>query len=109
MIKQIATPQPNCHQSAHTDQSKTIGKLDSMLRHFAHGKRLNRFEAERLGDHCLHTTISDLQIRHLIRFNRTWVKVPNRFGSKTRVMSYWLDGEDLARANQIISVGGQHK
>ena len=55
-----------------------------MLSTFAAGARLHRFDAEHLGDHCLHTSVSDLQLKHGIRFEREWVKVQNRFGGETR-------------------------
>lgn len=87
-------------------QSTTIkpGKLNNMLRHFARGARLHRFSAERIGDHCLPTSVSDLQITHSITFSRERVKVPNRFGSETSVCEYWLEGDQLLRARQIVGV-----
>jgi len=75
-----------------------LGKEDSMLLHFAKGKTLNRFQAEPLGDHCLHTTISDLQRKYPINFDRQTIKVPNRFGTLTSVKEYWLEDENLRKA-----------
>jgi hypothetical protein len=80
------------------------GKLASMLYRFAEGKKYHRFSAERVGDHCLPTTISDLQKKHSIYFERKFVKVPNRFGSKTPVMLYWLEGDSLVKACLINSL-----
>ena len=82
------------------------GKLKTMLRRFAMGARLHRFEAELLGDHVLPTTISTLQRQYDIIFNRNWVKVPNRFGSETSVKEYWLDGEERIKAQIILQSGG---
>lgn len=54
-------------------------------------RSLNRFEAERLGDHCLNTTISELRkdghniLSHL-------EQVETRFGRKTRCKRYYLAG-----------------
>jgi len=76
-----------------------------MLARFAQGMSFNRFEAERVGDHCLHTTISDLQRKHGIEFHREWEVVPNRFGSKTRIRRYWLAGAHLQRAREIAGWG----
>lgn len=81
-----------------------LGKLDYMLLRFAHGDRLHRFQAERIGDHCVHTTVSDIQIKHGIKFSRRRVKVPNRFGKKTSVCEYWLEGNDLLRARVIAGL-----
>ncbi len=65
-----------------TQQTKmeTIGKV-LMVR------PLNRFEAERIGDHCLNTTISDLS-KQGWEFDREWETVPNRWGGETRVKRY---------------------
>lgn len=83
---------------------KKLGKLDSMLERFVKSQALNRFSAERVGDHCLPTTISGLQIRYGLKFSREWTKVPNRFGTVTSVMSYWLEGADqLERASAIVN------
>ncbi len=86
------------------NKEKTPGKLITMLKAFAGGQKLHRFQAERLGDHCLHTTVSDLQIKHQITFSREWTKVPNRFRSITHVKNYWLDGENLERARVILGI-----
>ena len=79
-----------------------LGKEESMLTHFAEGKRLHRFSAELLADHCLPTTISDLQRKHAISFTREWVEVQNRFNRPTRVKLYYLQGENLAKAQDIV-------
>ncbi len=79
-----------------------LGKLERMLSVFASGQRLHRFTAEKIADHCLPTTISDLQARHSLSFSRDWLSVPNRFGTETRVRVYWLEGDNLERAQAII-------
>lgn len=43
------------------------------------GQSLNRFEAEHLGDHCLHSTISTLRDKGY-KFHDEWEWVPTRFG-----------------------------
>jgi len=88
-----------------TDRKKK-GKLDSILEVFATGERLHRFQAEKLGDHVLNTTVSDLQKRNGVHFKRREVKVPNRFGEKTRVKEYWLEGEHLEKARKITGLDG---
>lgn len=51
------------------------------------GRSLNRFEAEKLGDHVLPSTIACLRAKgHLIL--ATWEKVPTRFGIGVRVRRY---------------------
>jgi len=52
---------------------------------------LNRFEAERIGDHCLHSTVAVLRGKgYLIRDD--WETVPTRFGI-TKVKRYFLLAE----------------
>lgn len=75
-----------------------------MFRLFATGLRLHRFAAELHADHVLPTTITDLQKRYGVTFARTWTKVRNRFGTDTRVMLYWLEGDDLKKARQLIGL-----
>ena len=52
-------------------------------------RSLNRFEAERLGDHCLPSTVSSLRSEgHVIHAHDE--QVPTRFGRPVRVKRYWL-------------------
>lgn len=51
-------------------------------------RSLNRFEAERIGDHCLHSTISDLRNDGHNIFSQ-WEVVETRF-KPTRVKRYFL-------------------
>jgi hypothetical protein len=80
------------------------GKLASMFYRFARGERHHRFSAEVVGDHCLPTTISDLQKKHTIYFERKFIRVPNRFGSMTPVKLYWLEGDSLIRARLLAGL-----
>lgn len=89
----------NSHEN-HT--SKQIGKQERMLWHFAAGGRIHRFQAEKLGDHCLPSTISSLQRKYRIHFRRKLITVTNRYDTETRVALYWLEGEDLERARTVI-------
>lgn len=85
-------------------QNDKLGKELSMLKRFAEGAKLHRFQAEPLGDHCLHTTVSDLQINCGIKFSRHRVSVRNRFGGRTSVCEYWLEGDDLSKARKILGM-----
>lgn len=105
MKNEKATPiESSRKQSSANNKAKEPGKERSMLMRFASGERHHRFSAERLGDHCLPTTISDLQRTHGLYFSRQRVKTRNRFGSTTPVMRYWLEGTDLARARKIVGL-----
>lgn len=91
----ITNKQINDSKTAH---HKEYGQL---LR-FIDGVSMNRFEAERLGDHCLHTTVSDLQRRYGIRFCRKRERVPTRFGKPVTVCRYWLDGDTRAKLAYLL-------
>ncbi|MEP1446267.1 MAG: hypothetical protein ABJK37_09185 [Paraglaciecola sp.] len=97
-------PRVNAIYTNSKSTPRQLTKLDSMLLRFANGQKLNRFDAERIGDHCLPSTVSDLQKRNALTFCRKLVKVPNRFGSRTSVMMYWLEGESLLIARKIIKL-----
>jgi len=79
-------------------------KLDTIRRVLCEGVSLNRFEAERYGDHCLNSTIAELKNRQQLAILSEWETVPNRFGDPVRVKRYWLelDGQD----NQGSGPGG---
>ena len=89
-----------------SSNTKPAGKLNEMFIRFANGDAYHRFTAESIGDHCLPTTISDLQKRHQISFSRRMIKVPNRFGGMTCVKLYWLEGDHLERAKKLTGLGG---
>lgn len=76
-------------------------KSFTLLRHFASGLSLHRFQAERLGDHVLPSSISDLSKRFGIEFIRRSISVPNNYGGRSSVMEYWLEGECLDKAKSI--------
>jgi hypothetical protein len=59
--------------------------------------KVTRFDAERIGDHCFNSTISEItNIDHII-VDRIPTKRPTRFGS-TDCKEYWLQGRALEAA-----------
>ena len=83
-------------------------KIAAILRVFVRPLSLNRFEAERHHDHCLHTTVATLE-GYGITIGREWEKVPCLRGRKvTRCKRYWLDNtpENLLAANNLLAVWG---
>lgn len=83
-------------------------KLASMLSHFVSGMTLNRFDAERHFDHCLHSTVSSLE-GYGLAFDRRWETVPCVRGTKrTRCKRYWLNkaAENIARARELLKKWG---
>lgn len=77
-------------------------KKFNIIQHLLKGFSLNRFEAEKLGDHCLHSTISSLSKDLEIEILREWEKVPNRFGGTTKVKRYWLSEADIIKVQSLI-------
>jgi hypothetical protein len=62
-------------------------KENMILAIMTSGGSLNRFDAERLGDHVLPTTIAVLR-RKGHCFHDEWETVPTRFGKTARVKRY---------------------
>jgi len=66
-----------------------ISKIDRVLQALHEPDGLNRFEAERLGDHTLNSTIASLRARG-VRIDSCWEVVPTRYTERgVRVMRYW--------------------
>lgn len=83
-IKGAAPDQENapskCFKQENTKESRILKELRG-------GCSLNRFEAERLGDHCLHSTIATLRSKGY-SFYDEWERVPTRFNKEVRVKRY---------------------
>ena len=76
-------------------------KEKTILKHFLKGESLNRFEAEQLGDHCLHSTISHFINNCGLPFHKKLEKVKSRFGN-TCVTRYWLDELGIKKAKRYL-------
>ena len=78
-------------QTNHDQKSiKKIYRVEAALKLPA---GLNRFEAERIGDHCLNSTVADLRKTYGSKLIQQWETVPTRYCSKgVRVLRYWLAG-----------------
>jgi len=92
--------------SANDTSTKNPHKLTKILRILAilsSGKSLNMFEAERIGDHTLRTTISTIQKKHGVYIHRKLENVKTRFENKTPVCRYWIVEQDLTHAREIVA------
>lgn len=93
-------------QTKHEGNATATGKKwETILRHLLDVGSLNRFQAELLHDHCLHSTISGLTRSHGIAFDRKFESVPCVKGrATTRVKRYWLvpTPENLKRAREAL-------
>lgn len=68
-------------------------KESTILEIMKAGNSLNRFEAERFGDHCLHSTVATLRSKGYL-FHDVWEWVPTRFGKEVHVKRYTYIGLD---------------
>lgn len=88
----------DCTANSTTPPLKWKRVLSAMLA----GESFNRFEAERqLHDHCLHTTVSELEGRGVCIL-RQWESVPGYQNIPTRVVRYWLAPESRSRAMSLL-------
>ena len=78
-------------------------KVARILAHLLTGASLNRFEAERMGDHCLNSTVSDLANDYGLNVRRQAEKVPNRWGLPCRVIRYSLPAAEHDRAALVLA------
>lgn len=83
-------------------QAKAPSKIARVLEHLLFIGTLNRFEAERIGDHCLHSTISALANGYGLSFKRTSEKVPNGYGQPCDVIRYSLPVSEHRRARTVL-------
>lgn len=84
-------------------------KVATILALFIRGMNLNRFEAERHHDHCLHSTVSSLE-DYGVRIARHWETVPCLGGNATvRCKRYWLEksGDNIAFAQDLLTMLGK--
>lgn len=75
-------------------------KWRTILMAFADGRSMTRFDAERLGDHALNSTVAALQSRG-VRIVRDQTVVTGRFG-EIHCKRYRLAPESLERARELL-------
>lgn len=72
-------------------KSKRTTKIDRVIAalHLPHG--LNRFEAERIGEHTLNSTVAVIRRMYGIKLISRWETVPTRYcETGVRVLRYWI-------------------
>lgn len=84
-IKKGAAPdQENAPSKTPASQDTKEARILTIMKS---GNSLNRFEAEYLGDHCLHSTIATLRRKGYL-FSDAWEWVPTRFAKEVHVKRY---------------------
>lgn len=79
--------------------SKEIRMLEVLAQH---PQGLNKLEAIQFGDTCINSTVSKLQSKHQLVFDRTTDLIHDRFGGKTKFVRYRLSGEQRDLALSIV-------
>lgn len=85
-------------------RARTQTKISRILTILASGRSINRFEAEPLGDHCLHSTVSAIERRYGIRVDRREEVIAGYAGHPTRCCRYWLSHDEAIRAGSLLGV-----
>jgi len=66
-------------------------------------KGLNAEEAINIGSTCLNSDVSALGKLGLV-ISRKWETLPRKQGGTKRYMRYWLDAENIIKANELINL-----
>lgn len=78
-----------------TLKPKSSTKIDRVIAALHHPHGLNRFEAERIGEHCLNSTVAEIRAMYGNRLTQQWETVVSRFCARgVRVLRYWLTEAD---------------
>ena len=88
------------HKAKNT--TKPLSKIARVLKHLLTGASLNRFEAERIGDHCLNSTIAVLSNKYSLMLKRQPERVPNGWGDPCIAIRYSLPESQRQAANIVM-------
>jgi hypothetical protein len=103
MKKATRSVEQSSPSQADVTTTEAPNKICRVLAYLITGRSLNRFEAERIGEHCLHSTISRLSNQHGLTFTRQPEAVPNNWGRPCRVIRYSLPAGQRKRAQVLLS------
>lgn len=70
------------------------------------GQHLTMFDAERMGDHVLRTTVATLE-RYGARISRRTVIRPTRWGADAHVCEYWIEVVDRPAIARLLGLDVQ--
>lgn len=91
---------------SHENEPRPIAKWVRVLSALATRQHLTRFQAERdpaVADHCLPSTVAELQRRHGLRIDRRIIRVPGHGGAPAFIAEYHLDDEARAEALAVLA------
>lgn len=78
-------------------------KTAAILHYLTFTGSLNRFDAQRLYDSCLNSTISTLANDYSIVFDKEREEVPNRAGGLSRVIRYKVSIDSKEQALRLLN------
>ncbi len=91
-VKPLDPCQGEAAQETNISQ-KSIKKIYRVEAELKQPRGMNRFEAERIGDHCLNSTVADLRKTYGDKLIQQWETVPTRYSPDgVRVCRYWIVG-----------------
>lgn len=89
-----ATGQGGVSDKAKNLPAQSIKKIDRVIAALQHPNGLNRFEAERIGEHAINSTVAVIRARYGSRLIQQWETLPTRYCPHgVRVLRYWLAAE----------------
>ncbi len=85
------TGQGDGFTKANIDNQDHTTKIERITSALMGPAGLNRFEAERIGEHTLNSTVAIIRSRYGARLSQEWETVPTRYCARgVRVLRYWL-------------------
>ena len=90
-------------QSQADSTTKPKTKIARVLEHIIFNGSLNTFEAERIGDHALPSTISSLANGYGLLIKRTPERVPTNWGAPCDVIRYSIPACAQQRALNLLA------
>lgn len=87
-----ARRQPGAETATHsTNKAKATTKRERVIEALKQPEGLNRFEAERIGEHCLNSTVAVIRTLYGSSLSQRRERVPSRFNPDgVSVFRYWL-------------------
>ena len=101
-MKKATRPEEQSRPRKANPTTEGPSKIARVLAHLLSGASINRFEAERIGDHCLPSTIAALAINYGLTIERKQERVPNRWGAPCTVTRYSLPPSQHKRARAVL-------
>lgn len=102
-MKKATRSEKQGSQSQVDSSTKPKTKIARVLEHIIFDGSLNTFEAERIGDHSLPSTISSLSNSYGLTIKRTPERVPTKWGAPCDVTRYSLPDCEHQRARNLLA------